>query len=414
MSYKNWCFTWNNYSDFEFEKLTELNSTQIDNIVIGKEIGEVEKTPHLQGYVEFAKRVTMVGAKKILDTQLGKNSPVHLERAMCKDRERCINYCKKGEQPKEEWHKDHEKGPNFGLNAIVYEQTYKVKKQGQRTDWSHVIKLAYKGCTFEEIMLEHDELAGRYASGIDRIIACAEASKQKAKLEAQMEKIKLRRWQKKLETELNGFPDDRKIIWYNDPIGNTGKSTMGKYLLAKGDTAYFTNSASKDISLAYKGEKTAIFDFTRDREGAINYSIIESIKNGVLFSAKYASQTKVYASPFVVIFANWMPDKSKMSLDRWDIRTLNKDDCEEFDNDSEMEQTEKGFDVQITEDEINGLFGADNIADEPLDPEVERIVGVLRDDNKPRTPIACLKSCLKKAKTHLKKVKIVDEGEFST
>jgi len=28
----------------------------------------------------------------------------------------------------------------------------------------------------------------------------------------------------------------------------------------------------------------------------------------------------------VVIFANWYPDKSKLSLDRWDIRTIDSDD----------------------------------------------------------------------------------------
>jgi len=32
---------------------------------------------------------------------------------------------------------------------------------------------------------------------------------------------------------------------------------------------------------------------------------------------------KIYRTPHVVIFANFLPDKTKMSADRWDIHTLN-------------------------------------------------------------------------------------------
>lgn len=51
----HWVFTWNNYPDNWFEILSSMNS-KIGGYVYGKEIGEQEKTPHIQGYVRFFKK----------------------------------------------------------------------------------------------------------------------------------------------------------------------------------------------------------------------------------------------------------------------------------------------------------------------------------------------------------------------
>lgn len=48
---------------------------------------------------------------------------------------------------------------------------------------------------------------------------------------------------------------------------------------------------------------------------------MESIKNGLICSCKYVSVTKSFVIPHVV-FANYEPDQSKMSADRWDIRPI--------------------------------------------------------------------------------------------
>ena len=128
-----------------------------------------------------------------------------------------------------------------------------------------------------------------------------------------------------LEETLNE-PDPRKIIWYVDEKGNSGKTFVTKYLLTEGDTMRFENGKSADIKHAYNGQKNVIFDLSRSQESHCNYEVIESLKNGAMFSTKYDSQMKVFCTPHVIIMANFPPDETKMSADRWDIRYLHDDD----------------------------------------------------------------------------------------
>ncbi len=54
MAYRNWCFTWNNYEEHCDDAEQFLRDTYGSSYCIyGKETGEEEDTPHLQGYMEF-------------------------------------------------------------------------------------------------------------------------------------------------------------------------------------------------------------------------------------------------------------------------------------------------------------------------------------------------------------------------
>lgn len=61
--YRRWCFTLNNWTDEEKSQL--LKSFEGLRYIIGEEIGEMEETPHLQGYVEFKNQKTLSALKKI-------------------------------------------------------------------------------------------------------------------------------------------------------------------------------------------------------------------------------------------------------------------------------------------------------------------------------------------------------------
>jgi hypothetical protein len=132
----------------------------------------------------------------------------------------------------------------------------------------------------------------------------------------------LQDWQLKLSKSLEYDPDPRKIIWIYDKTGNKGKTFMADYLSATKKAAIFENAATKDIAHAWKGENIVVFDFARTIETRLNYQIIESIKNGRVFSAKYDSSSKRFPKPHVICFANWPPNVEAMSKDRWDIRCL--------------------------------------------------------------------------------------------
>lgn len=63
---KMWCLTLNNYSEEEYNELKIFFSSNSSNEwIIGREIGEVCGTPHLQCFVAFAKKLRFTAIKKI-------------------------------------------------------------------------------------------------------------------------------------------------------------------------------------------------------------------------------------------------------------------------------------------------------------------------------------------------------------
>ena len=65
-----------------------------------------------------------------------------------------------------------------------------------------------------------------------------------------------------------------------------------------------------------------ILDFERSVEDYVSYSAIEKIKNGCFYSPKYKGSMVIFNSPHVICFANFLPDKEKLSLDRWNIKEI--------------------------------------------------------------------------------------------
>lgn len=134
-------------------------------------------------------------------------------------------------------------------------------------------------------------------------------------------------WQKNLLQELRGEPHMRNIIWYCDVEGGTGKTAFARFLLKNiPHTMFVTTGSSKDI--AYQviksswNPETVIFNLPRTAEGGMSYGALESLKDGVIFSGKYEGGAKLFPPPHVVVMANFLPDLTKLSMDRWDIRTL--------------------------------------------------------------------------------------------
>lgn len=149
-------------------------------------------------------------------------------------------------------------------------------------------------------------------------------------------------------------PDPRKVIWYVDTQGNTGKSTM-KSLLVRQHNAYYATGKCQDMYYAYNKQPIVIFDIPRTHEGHVNYTAIEDFKNGMVFSTKYESKAKVFKKPHVVIFSNFEPNQLSLSQDRWDIRYI--------DNVSKTVLSEKP--IEVTYDPIEQHHFTSN--GEPID-----------------------------------------------
>lgn len=130
-----------------------------------------------------------------------------------------------------------------------------------------------------------------------------------------------RPWQIQLSERLKMTPDDRTIIWVYGPHGGEGKTHYAKQLLKEG---YFYSRGGKrvDVTYAYIMDPTrhVVIDIPRDQQEFINYSLIEMFKDRIIQSDKYEPCTVPLINyVHVVVFANMLPDPTKISEDRYEI-----------------------------------------------------------------------------------------------
>lgn len=134
-------------------------------------------------------------------------------------------------------------------------------------------------------------------------------------------------WQRQLLAELGQLPHRRKVIWYYDQEGGCGKTELCRHIIANYENAlYLASAAGKDlihmVAKQKKDPKIIIMNLPRQAEGKFSYASVEAIKDGLLFSGKYEGSSRLFPRPHVVIFSNWYPDLTALTLDRWDIRVL--------------------------------------------------------------------------------------------
>lgn len=150
----NWCFTWNNYPDDHEEILLKCEYVYM---IWGYEVGEECGTPHLQGYIQFPKAMTLGMCKKISNKirWINANGDVHHQKV----------YCSKGYQPKSEYKKLGVKGPNYGIGAEVKEFGT-PKQQGKRVDLEATRNLINSGATMLEVANNDFGTFLRYNKGL--------------------------------------------------------------------------------------------------------------------------------------------------------------------------------------------------------------------------------------------------------
>lgn len=371
MKARRWVFTWNNYTDINVQELVSLTAKDCDYIIFGFEKGD-EGTKHIQGYVDFSCPLAGTTVKNRLDPIAKKASGISIDHAF-KSREHNATYCSKEDTG------DLEAIELYGVK--FFELIFKEKKQGQRSDWHKMRDFIKDEPDFEKFADEYPEAAIKYQSGIKGMINGVVTAQFEEIAKNEFKDIKLQDWQEKLAKYLEYDPDPRKIIWIYDKTGNKGKTFMADYLSATRKAAIFENAATKDIAHAWKGENIVVFDFARTIETRLNYQIIESIKNGRVFSAKYDSTSKRFPKPHVVCFANWPPNCEAMSKDRWDIRCLDYLDKPEV-----LEVLEVNYPCNTVSqakgtDMINNTKVIDDVRKADAIKKIERELDILLDDD---------------------------------
>lgn len=118
---KRWCFTLNNpvQTDCHSEE-HPIDPSLYEYLIVANETASTG-TPHYQGFIIWneKKRLSWIIKNVFVSPETGKGRASWF---ICGGNiSQNITYCKKGEQPKEEWLRLKDKGPNYGLNAKFVE-----------------------------------------------------------------------------------------------------------------------------------------------------------------------------------------------------------------------------------------------------------------------------------------------------
>ena len=295
---RRWVFTLNNPTDDEEQRLGDTFGAgqPFRYAVFGREVGE-SGTPHLQGFfiLTSPKRRSWLSR-----TILGR---LHLEPARGTSTQ-AADYCKKDGNYDE-----------FGELPT---------EQGRRTDVERLREFIIEHPTrptAREITRNFFGLSLRYGNRIEQLIDHLRPETRLVPDDAI-----LRNWQTDLYDFLGSDPDDRSITFYVDEDGNSGKSWFCRYWLTNffAETQILSIGKRDDLTFALDPtKKYFLFDVPRNNMEFLQYSVLESIKDQIIFCNKYQSKTKVLPAPVhVVVFSNEMPDMNAMTQDRYIIKRI--------------------------------------------------------------------------------------------
>lgn len=301
---RRWCFTLNNPTEENETLLNDLlteDGSGVAYFCYGRETAPTTGTPHLQGYFEFHNRKTHAQA---MEWFAKANARPYVTKARGSQKQN-IAYCSK----------DADDGS--------FLEWGERNKMGQRVDISEFLAAARAGATDIELSIQFPDEYAKYYKAAERIQKLTRTASGKEALARKYRHCQFKPWQKEALDRLSS-QDDRRVLWICGKQGNEGKTWLALYLVCKDNAYYVQAGKESDIAYAFKDQNTVVFDLTRSKEETCSYSSMEAFKNGVLFSAKYESQTKIFEPCKVVVFANWMPDLSKLSDDRWEIMNLDQ------------------------------------------------------------------------------------------
>lgn len=290
---KHWCFTMNNYTPADLDRLS-IPLAGVDYLVFGKEVG-ASGTPHLQGTVCFQSRKRMNQVQDLI-------GQAHF--TVTRFLHQSIDYCKKDN------------------DFIEVGDITKVKvkePKGQRNDLEDFKNSVKEGIVdMKQLREMHSDVCARHRHFVEMYVQ-DQTSNFKVAVHP------LRPWQGELYNKLRLPPDERKIFFVVDRVGNQGKSWFSRYYCDLHDDAQILAPGKKADMAFMVRENVRVFflDCPRSKQGEfIQYDFLEELKNGYVFSSKYESRCKKFRTPHIVVCMNEHPCMEKLSADRYNIISL--------------------------------------------------------------------------------------------
>lgn len=318
---RNWCFTWNNYTEDDCKSIESWVTPEglgFRCVMYGREVG-ASGTPHLQGFFVAHTVKSFSSLKKVLPAAL------HIEKMKGRI-EHNVKYCTKdgtgivllGELPmssKEKGAAGVAGGP-FGHLGKQFATT--------NSNWAALQRDAAAGLSLKECSAKYPAMFGQYHKGF---LSTWELHRPDPEFHLGKKHSSLYAWQRALLEIVARDAHDRHVIWVWSAAGNVGKTAMCKHLCSQNGFTMIGNGATRDMTCAWKCGNTVV-DIARSETDEVNYGFIEKAKDGMVFSSKYLSGTKIadgHKPCHVVCFANEAPKIERLSLDRWQIYTIGPD-----------------------------------------------------------------------------------------
>lgn len=292
-----WVFTINNPTDEDRNHVAELGVHQLRKyLIVGRETGE-SGTPHLQGFVVFTRGLTRTRVSRLLPR-------AHLEPARGTSAQ-AADYCKKDGDFDEYGECPLQSGANNVLDDLYSWGEAFITEHGRAP-------------TSPEIARNHPTAYLRYP----RVVRLFQAQEPPVEIQTGTPN----EWQQELEELLEGEASPRSVMFFVDPEGGNGKTWFQQYYLTKfPDRTQVMSIGKRDDLAHYIDPLKTHFFFNVPRHGMeyLQYTILEQLKDRMVFSPKYNSKTKILRHiPHVVVFCNEEPDMTKMTDDRYVVKHM--------------------------------------------------------------------------------------------
>lgn len=290
-----WCFT-NNSTDLCPEVYLK---GEYKFLIYQLESGENTGHFHYQGYVVFNSKKKLATLKKLC-------SKSHWEMRKGSHNQ-ALEYCEKEDTRLA--------GPwKYGDDSDV------PKGKGERTDIKRMAEAIFQNPDMDLTEEFGAELI-KFPGGVQNYRNAVKNRHAQLKLTEEFNLFKPNYWQELALHKLN-MQNDRKVLWIIDEEGGRGKTYLAKFLVSSSKAFYVQQGKKEDFAYAFDNQPIICFDYTRADKEYVNYSAIESFKNGMIWSPKYQAITKICTPPKIICFSNWSPDLEKLSRDRWEIMNL--------------------------------------------------------------------------------------------
>jgi len=294
MTSRRFCFTINNYNDDVQEHIAiAAHHPDVAYLVYGRELGE-QGTPHLQGFVVCRSPVRF----EFIAQLLWADTRPHVEVARGTSQE-AADYCKKDGDFEEYGSLPTPQGKTNRFDEFHAWVLDQPEKPTARLVAQH----------FPGIFLQYP----RTMEWVDLVYPVVRDVPGE-----------FRPCQLVLSQRLLQPPDPRKIIFIVDEVGNVGKSWFVRKFLFLHEPLTQVLSVGKRDDLAHaidSSRRIFLFDLPRASAEFLQYTVLEQLKDGIIFSPKYNSRTKQldHGTPHVVVFMNEQPDRTKLSRDRYEV-----------------------------------------------------------------------------------------------